>query len=167
MTIGAEFKGHIVPTLEGNPLTTQEYVVVEVGLFGPAGSKTNLSVTDFALRVDWQKTPLPCQPYGMVTASLKDPEWIPPEQEKDKSSAASEDEDRYSAQKKPEEVKIPLELVRTMAQRVQKVALPLGERQLPQAGIIFFRYRGNTSKIESLELIYNGPSGPASLKLQP
>jgi hypothetical protein len=54
-----------------------------------------------------------------------------------------------------------------MAQRVQKAALPEGDRTLPQAGLIFFQYRGKTQSIHSIELIYVGPAGKATLTLQP
>ena len=39
VTIAAEFKGHSVPTMEG-PLTTDDYVVVEAGIYG-AGTCRN------------------------------------------------------------------------------------------------------------------------------
>jgi hypothetical protein len=42
-----------------------------------------------------------------------------------------------------------------------------GDRALPQAGLLFFEYRGKTQGIRSLELIYNGSAGNASLALQP
>ena len=42
-----------------------------------------------------------------------------------------------------------------------------GERTLPQAGLIFFQYRGKTQSIHSIELIYAGPAGKATLALQP
>jgi hypothetical protein len=54
-----------------------------------------------------------------------------------------------------------------MAQRVQKATLPEGDRALPLAGLIFFQYRGKTQGIHSIELIYAGPAGKASLTLQP
>ena len=54
-----------------------------------------------------------------------------------------------------------------MAQRVQKAALPIGDRSLPQAGLIFFQYRGKAQSIRSVELIYAGPDGKATLALQP
>src|ERR1035441_5785165 len=38
VTIGAEFQGHTVPTPKGN-LTTEDYVTVETGLFGPPGTR--------------------------------------------------------------------------------------------------------------------------------
>ena len=67
----------------------------------------------------------------------------------------------------PAPVQIPLAEKRAMAQRVQKAALPEGDRALPQAGLIFFQYRGKTQSIHSIELIYAGPAGKATLTLQP
>jgi len=60
-----------------------------------------------------------------------------------------------------------LELRRTMEQRVQKAALLEGERALPQAGLLFFEFRGKGKSVRSAELIYDGPAGKASLALQP
>ena len=37
----------------------------------------------------------------------------------------------------------------------------------PQAGLLFFRYTGKASGIHSIELMYSGPSGKASLDLRP
>ena len=54
-----------------------------------------------------------------------------------------------------------------MAQRVQKATLPEGDRALPQAGLIYFQYRGEAKGIHSVELIYDGPAGKATLALQP
>jgi hypothetical protein len=54
-----------------------------------------------------------------------------------------------------------------MEQHVQNVVLREGDRALPQAGLIFFEYRGKTQKIHSLELTYTGPAGKATLALQP
>jgi hypothetical protein len=62
---------------------------------------------------------------------------------------------------------VPVPLQRAMAQRVQRASLPEGERNLPQAGLLFFQYRGKTKNLQSLELIYDGPAGKATLKLQP
>src|SRR5580698_8619793 len=38
MTLAAEFMGHGVPTLEGGPYTTEDFLIVEVGLFGAPGA---------------------------------------------------------------------------------------------------------------------------------
>jgi hypothetical protein len=54
-----------------------------------------------------------------------------------------------------------------MEQRVQRAAMLEGDRVLPQAGLLFFEFRGKTQSIKSLELIYSGPAGNATLALQP
>src|ERR1700693_5839906 len=46
LQLGAEFVQHSVPTPQGL-LTTEDYVVVEAGLFGPPGSRTTLFFQDF------------------------------------------------------------------------------------------------------------------------
>src|SRR5690242_7812827 len=70
VTIGAEFTGHSVPT-PGGPLTTENYVVVETALFGPADAHVVISPADFSLRLNGKK-PVPAQPYGLILSSLKD-----------------------------------------------------------------------------------------------
>jgi hypothetical protein len=167
VTVAAEFKGHWVPTLEGT-LSTEDYVVVETGLFGPAGARITLSIGDFALRINGRKTPLPSLPYGLVVGSLKDPEWQPPEPPASKSKTGlSTGGGQAEASGPPAEVKIPIAVQRAMAQRVQRAVLPQGDRSLPQGGLIFFQQRGKTENFESIELIYTGPDGKATLKLQP
>ena len=77
--------GHSVPTPE-HTFSAEDYVVVEAGLFGPAGAHTTLSRDDFSLRINGKKTALPSEPYELVFQSLKDPEWQPPEAEESKDS---------------------------------------------------------------------------------
>src|SRR5690242_18300042 len=49
VTVGAEFVGHSVPTPEGI-LSTEDYVVVEVGMFGP-NTPLKIFSEDFSLRI--------------------------------------------------------------------------------------------------------------------
>jgi hypothetical protein len=166
-TVAAEFAGHSIPTPQGT-LTTEDYVAVETGLFGPPGARIKLSSGDFTLRINGKKTPLPSQPYGLVIGSVKDPEWEPPVPagSKSKNSVSTGKEER-DPNTPPPPVQIPIEVQRAMAQRVQKAAFPEGDRTLPQAGLIFFQYRGKAQGIHSIELIYTGPTGKATLTLQP
>ncbi len=167
LTIGAEFKGHNVPTLQG-PLTTEDYVVVELGIFGGADAKVKLSADDFSLRINGKKG-LATQPYGLVIANVKDPEWAPPEPPAAKKSALNTGggggQDQQDST--PKVVHIPIEVQRAMAQRVQKSTLPEGGRALPVAGLIYFQYRGREKGIKSLELVYNGPAGKSTIELHP
>ena len=168
VTIAADFAEHSITTPEG-PLTTDSYVVVEVALFAAAGTHTQISPEDFTLRINGKK-PLPGQPYGVVLGNLKDPEWEPPEaasSSKSKTSVNSGGSDQQADNSPPPPVHVPIEVQHAMAQRVQKAALPEGDRALPQAGMIFFRYGGAPKGIHSVELTYAGSAGKATLTLQP
>jgi hypothetical protein len=169
VTVAAEFMGHSVPTPQGT-LSTEDFVVVEIGLFGSPGARIKLSSDDFSLRINGKKTPLPSQPYGLVVGSVKDPEWEPPVPAVSKSKTSlggGGKGDQGDANAPPAPVQIPIGVQRTMAQHVQKASLPEGDRPLPEAGLIFFQYRGKTQSIHSIELIYAGPAGKATLQLQP
>jgi hypothetical protein len=65
----------------------------------------------------------------------------------------------------PPFVHVPIEVVRARQQRVQKSALPEGDRALPVAGLLFFSYTGKVEKIRTLELVYTGAAGKAELTL--
>lgn len=166
VTIGAEFFQHTVPTPQG-PLGNEDYVVVEAGLFGPPGARTTLTFTDFSLRVNGKKTAQPSEPYALVFKSLKDPEWEPDVPVEAKSKTSIGTGGNGGGGDPPPIVHVPIKLQREWNQRLEKEALPEGDRPLPQAGLLFFLYRGKASGIHSLELIYSGPSGKVSLPLNP
>ena len=169
VTIAAEFTGHGIGTPQG-ALTSEDYVAVETGFFGPEGARTKLAISDFSLRINGKKAPLPGQPYGMVLGSLKDPEWEPPIETKSKSKggmSAGGGGEQGQSNDPPPVPKMTFPERRAMEQKVQKATLPEGDRALPVAGLIFFQYRGKTQAIKSLELIYDGPAGKVTLTLQP
>jgi hypothetical protein len=165
LTVAAEFTEHSVPTPEAT-FTTEDYVAIEVGLFGPPAARAKISYEDFSLRINGKKAALPAQGPTLVLKSLKDPEWAPPEkvESKSKTSIGGNGQSDGSL---PAVVHMPFELERAMDLKVQKAALPEGERPLPAAGLIFFQYRGKSKGIRSLELIYSAPAGKASLMLHP
>jgi hypothetical protein len=167
VTIAAEFKGHTIPTKEGL-LTTEEYIVVEAALFGPGGARTNISIDDFSLRINGKKTPLPSQSGVLVFKSVKDPEWEPPvkAEKAGKTSIGGSGKGGQEPGALPPVVHVPIELQRAWSQRVQKVSLAEGDRALPQAGLIFFKYGGKTKSLASIELIYSGAGGKATLALE-
>lgn len=169
LTIGAEFTGHAVATPEA-PYSTEDFVVVEVGLFGPPQAHARLSLGDFSLRINGKKMPLPSQPYELAFKSLKDPEWEAEhkvEESKSKTNIGGSGGGSGDAGSLPVIVHMPIELKRAMEQHVERAAMLEGDRALPQAGLLFFEYRGKTQNIRSLELIYSGPAGTATLALQP
>ena len=62
---------------------------------------------------------------------------------------------------------MPPELRRAMAVRVRRDSMMIGERALPQAGLLFFPYSGRTESIKSIQLIYSGAAGKATISIQP
>ncbi|HEX3744550.1 MAG TPA: hypothetical protein VHW09_11490 [Bryobacteraceae bacterium] len=167
IAIGAEFMRHAVPTPQAE-FTTEDYVVVEVGFFGPPGVKERLNTQDFSIRVNGKKA-VQSQPFGMVLANLKDPSWQPPEPPKPKAGGLSTGSEGGGnpGDPPPAPPKMPLALVHAMQLRVERASMPEGDRVLPEAGLLFFPYRGVSDKIKSVELFYSGPSGKATLTLQP
>ena len=166
ISIGAEFMRHAVPTPQSE-FSTEDYVVVEAGFFGPPGAKAKLSVNDFSLSINGKKA-VPGQPFGVVLSNLKDPNWQPPEPAKPKSGGLSTGGDGGNPNDPPPAPpKMPLPLVHAMQVRVEKASMPEGDRPLPEAGLLFFLYRGQSNKIKSVELIYSGAAGKATLTLQP
>jgi hypothetical protein len=167
-TIAAEFTGHAFPTEEA-PLTAQDYVAVELAIYGPADSKLVITATDFSLRINRRKEPLPSQAWLLATRNVRDPEWIPEGQapaEKSKGGISGGSGQREAGAPPPPEPKPPVELLRSWQQKVRKSAIAEGERALPQAGLLFFPYRGKSESIRDVELIYQGPAGKAVLALR-
>ena len=168
--IGADFHGHAVPTTI-SALNNEDFVSVEVGLYGPKGAKLQISMSDFTLHIG--KKRLNSVPYGMLLTNIKDPEYEAPEAieakkaKKEGGGGTSIGTGGGQAHDPPPIIHIPLEKQRAMAQQVQRASVPLGERELPVAGLIFFPYRGKTQNIDSIELIYNGPAGKLTLDLRP
>lgn len=166
VTLAADFMGHSVPTPEAT-LSTDDYLVIEIAFFGAPGTKLNFSRDNFALRINGKKKPLSSEPSELVFKSLKDPDWAPPEQKEKKPKTSFGGGGDTDGSSTPAVVKVPLELRRTMSQRVEKASLPQGDRPLPQAGLIFFDYHGKVASIHSVELVYQGPAGEGTLTLTP
>ncbi len=167
ITIAAEFVGHSIPTPQ-RTFSADEYVCVEVAFFGSPAARLKLSMDDFSIRINGKKNPSPREPYDLVFKNLKDPEWEPPIKAEGKSKTQiGSSGGGGGGSDKPPPPKMPNAERRAMEQAVQKSSLLEGDRALPQAGLIFFPHRGKVTSIQSIELIYSGPAGKASLALQP
>jgi hypothetical protein len=164
VTLAAEFTGHSVAPPEGT-YEHEDFVVVEAAFFGPPDTRLKLSYQDFSLRINGKKEPTASQPPEFVLKGLKDPQWEPPAQKEKSKTSFGTGGGQNDSSAAP--VHMPMELLRPIQQRVQKACFPEGERALPQAGLLFFTYRGKAQNIKTLELIYSGPAGKTTLPLQP
>ena len=163
IALAADFAGHGVPTPDG-PLFTESYVVVEVAFFGAPGTRLPISFNDFSLRINNKKNATPSEPYERVGTSVKDPEWTPSEKPEKGGKGILGGGGNDTSKEPP---RPPAELRRAWSQRVNKAALADGDRLLPQDGLLYFSYGGQVKSIRSLELIYAGPAGKATLDLNP
>lgn len=166
--IAAEFTGHGVPTHD-MPLNSEDYVAVEVAIFGPPQARLRITATDFSLRINKRKDPLTSQPWALAAKNIKDPEWAPAEAapaQKSKGGLSGGAGGREPGAPPPPPPKVPVELLRSWQQRLRRAALPEGDRALPQAGLLFFAYRGKSEGIRTVELIYEGPAGKLALPLR-
>lgn len=169
VTLAADFTQHSISDLQGT-MTSDEYIVVELGVFGAPGAHTTLSTDNFSLRINGNKKLLPSVPYGMVLTSLKDPNYVSPDEiaaKEKKSSSTSIGGGGQQGNDPPPVIHIPLEKQREWAKRARAAALPEGDRSLPIAGLLFFHFTGKANKIHSIDLVYEGPAGKTTLALQP
>jgi hypothetical protein len=167
ITIAADFAGHGVTTADA-VYSTEDYIVVEVGVFGPPDVRMSFSYKDFSLQVNGKKTPLQAEPYESAFKSLKDPEWIAPDPGSGSKSKTNVGGGGGGGQNDPPPApaKMPLALQLAMERKVKMASLQEGERPLPEAGLVFFSYGGKIDKLKSIVLLYSGSAGKATLPLE-
>lgn len=172
-TIAAEFDEHSIPE-PTVALTNEDFLVVEVAIYGPPGTKLALNYQDFSLKLNGKKNLLPAKPYELVFKSLKSPEYEPPSEKMlntDKKTnlttggngGGNSNTTDITAPKLPPIIHIPIEVSREWDRKVHMASLPEGERPLPEGGLIFFEHSG---KANSAELVYNGPAGKVTIPIK-
>lgn len=183
LVIGAEY---LVHSFSGHNQTfvTSDYLVVEVALYPAAGERPLISGGQFTLRINGKKSTVLPQAPAMVAASLKYPDW---EIRRSVTAVAGPviigrptpverfpDDPRPQQRRLPAPPKAPEPENRSglepqapvkAEELVVECALPEGEAQGPVSGYLYFAYKGKTTSIRSLELIYTGPAGNSVLKL--
>ena len=181
LAIGADFLGRYLP-VQGMAIYSDEFVFVEVAVFGPSAKKVVFRDDQFALELNGARL-LPQAP-GMVTMENNFAEMRTEDQislddgtHKIQLGGAQQtprfpgDDPAHTPQQLPrvdtngsdgqvkKEQRDPNELVR-------QVQFASGERVLPQAGFFFYRWQGKVKKIKKLALRYEGGAGAASLRLR-
>jgi hypothetical protein len=180
--IGAEFMVHSFSG-QGTMYIAKDYLVVEVALFPVKGGIITVSGSQFALRVNGKK--IAPAPPRIVSQSLQHPDWqtgphleggaglgntgvilgrprptqVPP-------SGPGEPQSRVPTQPRVPGPGIPDDIQsepRLPAHELlAKTALPEGPFRGPVSGFLYFPYKGKTSSIKALELLYED----AVIKLQ-
>ena len=172
--MGAEFMIHSFSEGEASYIAP-DYLVVEVALYPPRAKAIEIGLSQFHLRVNGKKQPLPAQPPQMVAMSLSHPQWreaprleadagmgnvgvgighprpedipgMPPEPGTRRPPPPEVPKDNPGGIGPREPVR-PEELV-------VRTALPEGEIHSPRSGFLYFAYKGKIGSIKSLELLY-------------
>ncbi len=163
-----------------------DYLVVEVAVFPAAGKTATLSHREFTLHINKKDTLYP-QSAGFVAASLKYPDWERRRQFEAVAGAGDSavilgrppavgrfpGDPRDSRNRLPPAPKAPAsdeshprpEAVRA-DEAVEETILAQGEIRRPRSGYLYFPYKGKTTSLRSLELVYHGPAGQTRLKLR-
>jgi hypothetical protein len=187
--LGAEY--HVRSVLaRGQTIVVQDYLVVEVALYPPPGKPLAVSTGQFTLRLNGKKLLLYAQAPGFVAAALKYPDW-----ERRPTLVATggigdagviigrpEQVERFPGDNRPSRTRLPRpprapapedpsglaeEEPPKPEELVVEAALPGGEAKGPVSGYLYFAHKGKTKSIRTLELLYEGPGGGATLRLAP
>jgi hypothetical protein len=180
LSIGAEYLVHSFSS--GREMfIAKDYLVVEVALFPAKGEKNLVIAAHFSLRVNGRKQALLPQAPEFVANSLKYPdrqsgphavaglgplvlgqprttERFPgdPNARTGAPPPQSPTDNPTGADQQP-----PV----TADELALQTALPEGEHRGPASGFLYFPYRGKVAHIRSLELVFTGPGGSATLPL--
>ncbi len=142
-TLGAEYLVHSIPSPHGF-YVIDDYLVVEVGMFGAKGAHLNVSADQFSLRLAGQKMPkepIPPDAPGIVASGYTIGRMPDTPQ-----SGGADDQ-------------------MTIEQRLKRAAVPEGDQKPPFAGLLYFPFHGKMKAIKSMDLLYDGPAGKFELKL--
>lgn len=181
--IGADFLGKYLP-VPGATVYSDEYIFVEVALFGPPGRKIEVRPGQFALKLNGHD--LKPQPPGMVSLGDNFPEMVArPQIILDGGAGDAEvqvggtqqkprfpgDDPAHTPRRIPQASTDPSQgqapkSHKTPDEIVKASELPEGSHALPLAGYLFFVFEGKLKKIKHAELEYNGPLGNANLTLR-
>jgi hypothetical protein len=183
LILAADNLVHSVPTPRGVYLA-QEYLVIEVAVYGPTSIHPDFNASQFQLRINNAKNPLLSTPAMFAAAGIQNPQWGnrpaltgeagngnggiilngPPQTPRFPGDPTGR---RLPAPKTPSpnpnapEQEPPA----SPSDLVMQSALPEGSHVPPYAGVLFFPFARKMKSVKSLELLYQGPLGTVTLKL--
>jgi hypothetical protein len=170
IAIGAEFMIHSFSG-QGQTYIAKDFLVVEVALYPPKGQSVNVNEGAFALRINGKKQVVVPAPPSMVASSLQHPEWqtgprleagggmgntgvILGRPAPTQVPGGQPPESRVPRVPSPDSGGVEPERRVPAPELLMQTALPEGPHRGPVSGFLYFPYRGKTTSIKSLELLY-------------
>lgn len=173
VAIGAEFMIH---SFSGKDQTyiAKDFLVVEVALYPPKDSSIQVNGGRFALRINGKKQVMPPVQPQMVAASLQHPEWQWQTGPRLEGGGGLDNAGVILGRPRPTQVPggqeprgptqprapvdrpggIEPEPRAPAHELVVQTALPQGSYKGPVSGFLYFPYKGKTTSIKSLDLLY-------------
>ncbi len=184
MAIGADYLVHSIPAGD-QTFVAPDYLVVEVAVFPAPGQPVTIDGNSFALRLNGKKFTLPPDAPGFVAASLKYPDWeqhptavapggvgnagvtvgLPPPVGRFPGDPTATQQPLPRPPTQEERNGIDRQQPKSAEEVIAGSALLEGKTDHPVSGFLYFHYRGKIKSLKSIELIYQGKEGPATLKL--
>ena len=168
--IGAEYMIHSFSG-QGETYIANEYLVVEVALYPPKDGSIDVRAGQFALRMNGRKQTLSPESPQMVASRMQRPEWqmrprleaegglgntgvilgrpVPSQTPGGQRSPAP-----IPRSPVPDNPNVNPQPRVTAHELAIQAALPEGQYRGPVSGFLYFPYKGKTSAIKSLELMY-------------
>jgi len=170
--LGAEYMVHSFSSGE-QMYIAENYLVVEAALFPPKGESLKVETIQFALRVNGKKA-LPAENPSIVASSLRHPEWQAQRGPQSSVGVGGIDiglggqrprQSPYPGGQDPNRLPTPPRAPNADNSTMQeekptpeallvKTALPDGIFKGPVAGFVYFAWRGKTSSIKTIDLLY-------------
>lgn len=175
LSLAADFQGRTVPA--PSAFILKSHIVVEIAVFT---RDFQFNTGHFTLKLNG-KTPVLAQTAGMVGGSLKYANW---EGERGITASAGlgnanvilgrQTAPRFPGDRRNEPSRPPGTPAPKPTEQpefapwdwVEKLAWADGPGKGPAAGLLYFPYQGNLAKLKTIELLYNGPEGTATLVLR-
>jgi len=171
-TLGAESLGHNLSSEHG-ALFAADYLVVDVAVFPKGKVRVQFAASQFAARINGKKV-LPDNA-GMVAGSIKYGEGGGPMTGgggmggQPAPRFPGDPNGQSRAPKSPrvdtDDPNVPQRETLSVDEVVQRSALPEDPHSSPVSGFLYFPYTGKLKKVKSLEILYEGPYGEATLRL--
>lgn len=142
-TLGAEYLVHSIPSPHGF-YVIDDYLVVEVGVFGRQAAHMNVFAGQFSLQLTGQK--MPKEPIAPDAPGIVASGYTIGQMPGTPQNGGGDDQ-------------------MTIEQRLKLAAIPEGDEKTPFAGLLYFPFHGKMKAIKSMDLLYDGPAGKFDLKL--
>lgn len=181
-TVAAEYGSRAI-SQPNDSYYVGNYLVVEVAFFPEKGPPIPVAAHEFRLRLNRAARELLAQPPGLVAGAIRNPGWEqyhgvqaaggvgpavvvmggPPRVERFPGDPEAR---RPTQPKAPDQRADKPSATQSASEAVEKYAFQDGPASGARSGLLYFHWEGKVKNLKSIELVYDGVAGKATLKLR-